>query len=84
MKVSIACMHMLIFASQGNQVHFVPYVPLAEGLFVNQISHCSVSLDAGNFHCIQSNYLLQNSLCIKGTVSIEKYCDYQKRVVVNI
>ena len=29
------------------------YQPLADGLFVNQISHCAISLDASNFHCSQ-------------------------------
>ena len=37
---------------------------LANGLFVYRISNCAISLDASNFHGIQSSYLSQNSLRI--------------------
>ena len=32
---SLSCLKRFIFARQGYQVHFVSYIPLSDGVFVN-------------------------------------------------
>ena len=59
--------------AKGTESTLVPFVPLADGLFIHGIFYGTISLDASNFHCMQSNYLYQNILCVTKLLSIEEY-----------
>ena len=46
-----------ICSCQEFKVHIIPYIPLANCIFINRISHGAILLAASNLHHSQSNYL---------------------------